>query len=337
MKVRQWFPLLLLGLLLPATLSATTFKIATAAPEGSGWMREMRAGATEIGQRTDGRVTIKFFAGGVMGNDKSVLRKMRVGQLQGGAFISGALNDISPDINLYGLPLIFRSYDEVDYVRSRMDTDLKKTIEEEGFVCFGFAEGGFALLMSGEPVRIIDDVRGRKIWVPEGDVVSYRAMEALGLAPVTLPITDTMTGLQAGLVEVIAASPIGALAFQWHTRIKYVTNTLLSYLYATMIIDKKAFSGISVADQQDVREVMESIYTRINRSNRIDNQAAIQAMADTGIEFVDSPPEEIAIWHGIASELVARMRQEGAFSAELYDRMQALLDQYRNGKVNLQQ
>ncbi len=190
MKAIRLLFLLLLTLLLPAALYATTFKIATAAPEGSGWMREMRAGATEIKQRTDGRVTIRFFAGGVMGNDKSVLRKMRVGQLHGGAFISGALNDISPDINLFGLPLIFRSYGEVDYVRSRMDTDLKQVIEEKGFVCFGFAEGGFALLMSGEPVRIIDDVRGRKIWVPEGDSVSYRAMESLGLAPVrkTLPI-----------------------------------------------------------------------------------------------------------------------------------------------------
>lgn len=337
MKAIQLISLLLLGLLLPVTLSATTLKIATAAPEGSGWMREMRAGATEIKQRTDGRVAIKFFAGGVMGNDKSVLRKIRVGQLQGGAFISGALNDISPDINLFGLPLIFRSYDEVDYVRSRMDSDLKKTIEEEGFVCFGFAEGGFALLMSGKPIRIIDDVRGRKIWVPEGDSVSYRVMESLGLAPVTLPITDTMTGLQAGLVEVIAASPIGALAFQWHTRVKYVTNTPLSYLYATMIIDKKAFSRISVSDQQTVREVMEDIYARINLSNRIDNEAALEAMAGTGIEFVDSPQEEIAKWRGIAGRLIVEMRQEGDFSAELYDRMQSLLDQYRSGQINNQQ
>jgi TRAP-type C4-dicarboxylate transport system substrate-binding protein len=333
MNTTRFLSLLLLTLLLPATLYAATFKIATAAPEGSGWMREMRAGATEIKQRTDGRVKIKFFAGGVMGNDKSVLRKMRVGQLQGGAFTTGNLVDIAPDADLFSLPLIFRSHEEVDYVRKHMDADLIQVIEDSGFACFGFAGGGFALLMSENPARTIADVRGLKIWVPEGDTVSYRAMASLGLAPVTLPITDVMTGLQAGLVEVIAASPIGALAFQWHTRVKYVTNTPLSYLYATMIIDKKFFNRISAPDQQIVREVMDKIYVRIDQNNRSDNEAAKQAMIGAGISFVDSPEAEIARWRDVADKLVDEMREEGAFSAELYARLQALLKEYRNGRV----
>ena len=337
MNTTRFAALLLLCLLLPATLYATTFKIATAAPEGSSWMREMRAGATEIKQQTDGRVKIKFFAGGVMGNDKSVLRKMRVGQLQGGAFTTGSLIDISPDADLFSLPLIFRSYEEVEFVRKQMDADLRQSIEQAGFVCFGFAGGGFALLMSENPVRTIDDIRGRKIWVPEGDSISYRAMASLGLAPVTLPITDVMTGLQAGLVEVIAASPIGALAFQWHTRVKYVTNTPLSYLYATMVIDKKFFARISETDQQIVREVMDKIYVRIDQTNRSDNEAARQAMIDAGISFVDSPEPEIARWRGVADKLVEEMSQEGAFSADLYDQLQSLLKEYRSGQVAAKQ
>ena len=334
MKAIRFITLLLLSLLIPATIFAATIKIATAAPEGSGWMREMRAGATEIKQLTDGRVKIKFFAGGVMGNDKSVLRKMRVGQLHGGAFTTGSLDSVVKDASLFSLPLTFRSYEEVNFVRSRMDNDLKQLIEDAGFACFGFAGGGFALLMSEHPVRTTDDIKGRKIWVPEGDTISYRAMESLGLAPVTLPITDVMTGLQAGLVEVIAASPIGALAFQWHTRIKYVTNTPLSYLYATMVINKKAFSKISAADQQIVREVMENIYVRIDRANRTDNEAASQAMASAGIEFVDSPDEVITQWRNVASVLINEMQQDGEISAELYGRLQSLLEQYRAGKVS---
>lgn len=337
MKTIRLFSLCLLCLFLSATFSvAVTIKIATAAPEGSSWMREMRAGATEIGQRTEGRVKIKFFAGGVMGNDKSVLRKMRVGQLHGGAFTSGSLERIAPSINLFGLPLVFRSYAEVDHVRHQLDAELKQVLEQAGLISFGFAEGGFALLMSQQPIWTIEDVRGQKIWVPEGDAISYRVMESLGLAPVTLPITDVMTGLQAGLVEVIASSPIGALAFQWHTRVKSVTNTPLSYLYATMVIDKKAFSRIPPADQQVVREVMEGIYARIDQANRIDNEAAIKAMADTGIVFVEMTETEISKWRGIAIDVIEDMRQEGLFSAELYDRMQKLLEQYRKAKVAVQ-
>ena len=126
MKFIRLLSLLLLALLIPASIFAATIKIATAAPEGSSWMREMRTGATEIKQLTDGRVKIKFFAGGVMGNDKSVLRKMRVGQLHGGAFTTGSLDSVVKNASLFSLPLTFRSYEEVDFVRSRMDADLKK-------------------------------------------------------------------------------------------------------------------------------------------------------------------------------------------------------------------
>ena len=188
MKFIRLFSFLMLTLLLPATLYAATLKIATAAPEGSGWMREMRAGATEIKQLTDGRVKIKFFAGGVMGNDKSVMRKMRIGQLHGGAFTTGSLDDVVKNASLFSLPLTFRSYEEVDFVRSKMDADLKQLIEDAGFACFGFAGGGFALLMSEHPVRTTDDIRGRKIWVPEGDNISYRAMESLGLASISTTV-----------------------------------------------------------------------------------------------------------------------------------------------------
>jgi len=325
--------LLLLFFALPA-LAATTLKIATAAPEGSSWMTAMRAGADEIKQRSAGRVQLKFFAGGVMGNDKSVLRKIRVGQLHGGAFTAGSLDEITSDAKIFSLPMIFRNYDEVDFVRSRMDADLKASLEKNGFACFGFAEGGFALLMSEQPAVTVAEVRGRKIWIPEGDTVSYRAMESLGLSPVTLPITDVMTGLQAGLIEVIAASPIGALVFQWHTKVRYVTTTPLSYLYATLIIDRRIFDKIDAADQQLVREVMERIYVKLDHDSRQDNQSASAAMAKQGIKFVDPPAEEVAIWRRMAGKLVDDLRSEGAFSPVAFDRLQALLAEKRaDGKA----
>ena len=100
---------------------AVTLKIATAAPEGATWMKVMRAGAEEINQRSEGRVRIKFFAGGVMGNDKSVMRKIRIGQLHGGAFVAGSLEEIAKNVNIFSLPLIFRSYEEVVDILHRLE------------------------------------------------------------------------------------------------------------------------------------------------------------------------------------------------------------------------
>ena len=331
------FAVVFVALALLAGLScdvvAETLKIATAAPEGSYWMKEMRAGAEEISLRSQGRVQIRFFAGGVMGNDKSVLRKVRIGQLHGGAFIAGSLEEIAPSINILSLPLVLRSYDEVDYVRVRMDPVLKDDLEKAGYACFGFAEGGFAHIMSPTPLRSIEDARGLKIWVPEGDLIAYRAMSSLGLAPVTLPITDVMTGLQAKLVEVVASSPIGALAFQWHTKIKYVNTTPVSYLYATLVVDKRFFNKLSPGDQALVREVMGGIYARLNAYNRQDNNQAIEAMKEQGITFLDSTPEESARWHKIAAEVNQQFAAEGVFSAERYPMVIDLVREYRAGKT----
>ena len=325
--------LLLMGafLLLAGPARAFDLKIATVAPDGSSWMQAMRTGGEEIRQRTDGRVNLKFYAGGVMGNDKSVLRKIRIGQLQGGAFTAGGLAEVYPDFAIYGLPLQFRSLAEVDYVRQRLDPVLQQGLEKAGFVSFGLAEGGFALMMADVPVRSIADMRGRKVWVPEGDQTSYRAMESLGLAPVTLPLTDVMTGLEAGLINVIPSSAIAAVAFQWYTRIKYVTDTPLVYLYATLAVDRRAFGRIAPPDQAVVREVMERIYQELDRQNRAAEDSAKAAMRQQGVTFVTPEPAEVERWRGIAAKLAGDLRQEGVFSPALFDRFQQLLADYRRG------
>lgn len=313
----------------PTPIGAADLKIATIAPEGSAWMRTMREGADEIGRRTSGRVTLKFYTGGVMGNDRSVLRKIRVGQLHGGAFTSGGLEEVYPDLGLYNLPLVFHAPEEVDYVRARLDQPLRAGLERAGFVSFGFAWGGFALLMADSPVKSLEDLQGKKVWVPEGDVVSYRGMESLGLAPVTLPISDVMTGLQAGLVDVITSSPIAAVAFQWHTRVRYVTDTPLTFLYATLAIDRRAFSGLPAADQEVVREVMERIYQDLDRQNRKDNEAAARAMAAQGIQFVSPAPGEVERWRAKATALADQLQAEGRYDPGLFARLRQLLAEYR--------
>ncbi|MBT8421849.1 MAG: TRAP transporter substrate-binding protein DctP, partial [Gammaproteobacteria bacterium] len=152
--------------LLAVPAGALEIKIATVAPEGSEWMREHRAAGDTIRERTDGRVNFKFYGGGVMGNDKKVLRKIRIGQLQGAAFTTRGMAERYFDIVLYGLPFAFRSQDEVDYVRSKLDERLMTGLEEAGFISFGFAGGGFATFMSGDPIAEQADLEGKKIWVP---------------------------------------------------------------------------------------------------------------------------------------------------------------------------
>lgn len=322
-----------LAVVAAGTAHAAVLKIATIAPEGSEWMLEHRAAAKQIKEGTAGRVTLKFYGGGVMGNDRKVLRKIRIGQLQGAAFTTSGLAERYPDIVLYGMPFVFRSQDEVDFVRARLDPELMTGLEEAGFVSFGFAGGGFANFMSSEPLRSHENLQGKKIWVPEGDVISFTALESMDLSPVVLPLSDVLTGLQTGLLDVIVTPPVGALLLQWYTKVKYINPLPVAYTIGLMAIDNKAFGRLDAADQQVVREVMTATYQRLDDINRRDNVEAEEALLANGLKIVESNPEDIPYWSKIANETNARMWNESANKPELFDQLMELLAEYRAGGV----
>jgi TRAP-type C4-dicarboxylate transport system substrate-binding protein len=317
-------------LLLTPTASATTLKIATIAPGGSSWLVEMQATAARIAERTQGRVKLKFYPGGVMGNDQTVLRKMRAGQLHGAALPSGALGRIHPDVDLYSLPLMFRSYAEIDHVRERMDPPLIAALESKGFVALALSENGFAYFMSARPTRRVSDLSGARVWLPEGDVMSGTALEVFGVSPVQLPLADVYTALQTGLVDTVAAPPMGAIAFQWHTKVKYLTDVPLIYLLGLLVVDTRAWSRIEPADQAVVRELVQSANARLQQANRAGEENAREALQQQGIAFVTaSSPEEIERWHDLTRQALIELRARKIYSDERIDRMQALLKEYR--------
>ena len=333
--LRSW-PLPLAGLLmlagLPLNLPATDLKLATVAPEGSGWMKDLRAAGVQVRDRTGGRVNIKFYGGGIQGDDRKVLRKIRIGQLQGGLFTSNGLGERYPDILIYGLPMLFNSQDEVDYVRQKMDAKLAAGLEKAGFVSYGFAGGGFAYFMTGKPVTGLSDLRGQKIWVPEGDQTSFVAMQALHLSPVVLPITDVLTGLQTGLLDIVATPPVGAVILQWYTKTKFVTRQPLSYTLGVLAIDRAALQSVSAADQAILREMMSAVYARLDAQNRVDNTKAEQALKASGLQFVAPNVTEIPEWRAAISAAMDEMAAKGAFSADFLAEVRRHLQDYRKSR-----
>jgi len=308
---------------------AQTLKIATIAPEGSAWMNDMRSGAKSIEEHTGGRVKFKFYGGGIQGNDKQVQRKMRTGQLHGGAFTSGSLNKFQRDADLFSMPLVFDSIDEVRFVRSELDAEVRQRLEDAGFVNFGFAGAGFAYMMSNRPLENLSDLKGQKVWIPEGDPAGFAALRALGVAPVVMPVTDVMTGLQTDLLDSVTVPPVGAVVFQWHTRLKYITKLPIAYIYASLLIDKKAFSKLLPEDQLIVREVMEGIYRKFDQNGVTDNSKALQALLDNGLEMVSPDTAEFDEWRGIVNASHRQLATDGVFDRALLDRMQVLIDDFR--------
>ena len=310
-------------------VNAQTLKIATATPEGSKWMQDMRASAAEIKEKTDGRVTIKYYGGGSMGSDSQVLKRISIGALHGGVFTPSALMETYGDLGLYGLSMSFRSEEEADFVRSRMDGKIIAGLEEAGFVSFGFAATGFAMIMSNSPVNSLDDLKGKRVWVPEGDEVSRRTMEAMSVNPIPLPITDVYTGLQTGALDIIAMSSVGAVILQYHTKVKYITDVPLVYTMGFMVISKKAFGKVSADDQLIVREVLSALYSKYNKLNFEDDREAKQALLNAGLKAVEPTTAELERLASVLSEANLAMAKDGVVSLELYKEMTGYVEEYR--------
>lgn len=324
------FLFVLFSLLLVTPLQAATIKIATLSPDGSSWMQALRAGADEIKLRTDGRVKFKFYPGGVMGDDKAVLRKMRIGQLHGAAFTNGSLNKYFPDVQLYNLILKFRSMAEVDYLRGKMDPIIMEGLEKSGLVTFGLSEIGFAYLMSKQPIGSLDDLRKTKVWIPEGNNVAAAAVSAFSVTPIPLPIRDVLLALQTNMIETVAGSGTGALALQWHTQVKYLTELPLSYIYGVVALEKRAFKRLSGVDQGIVREVMERVNSELDRLNRQDNIKAMEALRNQGINFIQLSDEAVAELKGLIEPANQNLINSGKLTPELVEMMEKHLADYRN-------
>ena len=311
---------------------AATFKVATLSPDGSFWMKTMREAGKEVEAATDNRVKFKWYPGGVMGDDKAVLRKMRVGQLQGAALPMGELLSFYPDSQAYGIPFLFNSYEEVDYVRSQLDDTLIAGFAEGGMEVLGIAEGGFGYFLTAEPVRVPADLQQQKVWVPQNDVVSARLAQSIGVTPIPLTLPDVLPGLQTGLVNTVAVSPMGAIMLQWHTRVAHITDIPLMYFCGVISLTGQSFNKLSTDDQAVVKAVFGRSFKLIDERNRMDNVKAFAALTNQGVETVVLTDAERDAWLAMQAPGEQMMQSEGQLSTEALERIKGLVEAFRQSQ-----
>ena len=181
--------------------SSVRIKLATLAPEGSTWMNNFRKMAKEIRSKTNGTVRLKAYPGGVQGDERDVLRKIRIGQLHGGGFTGVGIGAICPDTLVVAVPMLVRDYGEIDCIKDKLGSHFMKGIEDSGFVLLGWQEVGFVYLMSLNPITTMETLRSAKIWSWEGDPVAPTVFRAASINPVHLALQDVLPALQTGMID----------------------------------------------------------------------------------------------------------------------------------------
>lgn len=309
--------------------TAAPLKIATVAPEGTAYLREMRAAGDAIKLATEGRVELKFFPGGVMGSDAAtVLRKIKLGQLQGAALSGTELSSVSNDGAIFGLPFFFNSKAEFDYVLAKTSGLIRASFAKGGMVVPGMCGGGYAYLLSTKPLTSLEDLRKTKVWSPAGDPIAEVGFQIAGASTVQLGIADVYPSLQTGLVETVGGPLAAIIGFQWHTKVKYMADLPLAVTIGFLAFDKRAFDKLTPADQSTVNVEVEKAFAKLNNIN-FDDAAARAALVKQGIQTQKPNPEQAKAWKEVGTKSLAELSRKNSFSKPVLDAVLASRAEFR--------
>jgi TRAP-type C4-dicarboxylate transport system substrate-binding protein len=318
--------LLMLMLAAPAAAGDdTTIKLATLAPDGSPWHKALEDMGNEWRERTDGRVTLRLYPGGVAGDDPDMVRKIRIGQLQASSLTIAGLADIDPAFLVFNIPLFFDSDEEFRYVLGQMTEELGARLESKGFILLHWGHGGWVHLFSKQPVRTVEDLKSVKLFSWAGDDRMFHVWKSTGFRPVALAATDILTGLQTGLIDGLPTTPLAALSLQWFRQTDYMLEPGIAPLMGATVISQKAWDRISEQDRALLLAAAQRMEQRLMVEIPRKDAEAIEEMQKRGLKLVSVESEErMAEWRAAAESLAAKMRSgflpENIFEAALRHR-----------------
>ena len=311
------------------------FKVASLAPEGSVWTKRFRDFTKEVTEKSNGEIGFKIYAGGVMGDDRSMYRKMRVGQLNGGGFTMTGISDIVPDFRILGIPFFFNSYEEVDMLREKLFPRLQKEFDKKNMVLLALSEVGFIYTMSQNPITTLNELKKSKAWAPEGDPISTTLLETVGLTPIPLSIPDVLTSLQTGLINTAFNSFYGSIVMQWFTRISYITDIPFVYAYGAFLLDKKTFSRLPANYAQMMYSVAKKHFGKLLTDTRQSNNEALQVLQDNDISLVKLTPKSRTELMNYREMTIEKLVGD-AFSRDIYEEAVKHLEKFRGTQTTNQ-
>jgi TRAP-type transport system periplasmic protein len=328
MKYRIGIFALIVSAFSPLFAQQYTIKFATVAPEGSTWMNVMREYDAAVRKESGGRLGFKIYGGSVQGDDKAVLKKIRIGQLHAGGFTGVAMGEIAPMVRILDTPFLVKSSAEADYLYTTFNQDFEKAFSDGGYVLLGWAEVGFVYVFTNSMISKPEDLKSLKMWVWEGDPVAETAFSVLGLRPTPLSLENVRTSLQTGLVNAFYVSPYAAIALQWYTCAKYIVDVPLTCAAGAVLVSKKQFDPLP-KDLQDILVANGRKYmAKLTALSRQDNVKAMDEFKKQGLTFIKATDQDVQYYMNAGNQ--ARKELVGKnYSQEFLTRIETALATYR--------
>lgn len=318
----------------PLAAAKINIKFASQAPEASPWhvmFKEIDKAWQEV---TDGRVSMTIYPGGVSGDESDIIRKMRIGQLHAAALTSSGLTDIDEKFSVFGIPLFFDSWDELNYVLADIGPGLQASLEEKGFVFMTWGHIGWVHFFTKEPVARLDDLRKLKIFTWAGDDRMVQWWHSNGFRPVPLALPDAMQGLTTGLIDTMISPPLAALSLQWFKETPYMIDIGLVPMVGALVMSRRTWNKIDAADRPKLLEAAARVGEKLmKRIPGMDN-FAVETMKRQGLEVLEiKNSEHSAEWLAEAEAFADQMRGEMVPTA-IFDQALKARDEFRRQSVD---
>ncbi|HTJ45170.1 MAG TPA: TRAP transporter substrate-binding protein DctP [Kofleriaceae bacterium] len=303
-------------------------RVATLAPPDSTWMKILDKGSADIAQKTDQRVTLKWYPGGVQGDERDFIRKIGLGQLDGAAVTSIGLSMIDESIRVLELPMMFDSIEEMDYVADKMWPYFQKKFEKKGYKLTDRGEIGWIYFMSKDKIESLADLKNAKVWQWGDDQIVAAMYRKLNISGVPLGVPEVDAALTSGRINACYGSPLAAVALQWNTKVKYMTSMPMSYGLGATVMSLDAYKKLAPEDAKTMLKLANKMGGKVRVGVRKDNKDAQKQMIQKGVKVVQTPAAMVSEFTKASQEVWKELVGK-VYSQEELDMVLKYRDEYR--------
>jgi TRAP-type C4-dicarboxylate transport system substrate-binding protein len=313
------------------TPPAKPIKVGTLAPEGTPWYDVIQEIGAKWKKASGGQISFTIFGGGVLGTEATMIRNMRTNQLQMGAFTTVGLETITKEMSALWIPLLFQNYDELDYVRSKLDARMEKALGDKGFVVLNWGDAGWVKYFAKKPIPTLKALQEQKLFVWAGDSQSEEMYKDAGFKIVPLPETEILMNLQRNMIEAIPAPATLALANQWFGLARNMMDIKFAPVVGATIITKAAWDAVDPSLRPTLLTLARETGAKFTPKIRALETDAIDAMVKRGLQIQKLTPQAEQEWQQMAEKFYPKIRGT-IVPADLFDEVRRLVLEYRAQK-----
>ena len=308
---------------------AIRIRLGTLVPQGSSYHRILQDMGQKWKAATNGQVQFTVYAG-TMGSELEIVRRMRAGQLQAGVVSTAGLSNIDRGVAaLQSIPMMFRTLDELDYVKAKLAPTLEQRFASKGFRVLFWTDGGWVRFFTREKIDRPDQLKKLKTFVTAGETQQFDLMKSAGYSPVALEWADALTSLQTKMIDVVPIPPYLGLTMQVYTVAGYMLDLNWASVVGALVINQKTWDALSPAQQKALGAIAAETGKQFQAQARKEADEAIAAMQKRGLTVVPITAAVLAEWRTASEQMYPKIRGT-MVPADMFDEAVRLVTEYRS-------